>query len=182
MIVKGAFMKRIMWFCIIGFLLISMVGSLLHFAYEWSGENAFVGFFCAVNESTWEHVKIALTPMFLWGAAGLFIIRNKNYGFAVFIALLTVIVLIPSIFYLYTAFTGKSILGVDISIFFISIALAMVFAWLILRAKPFKGSRVLGCVGCVLVLLCFSIFTFFPPKWELFKDPINNNYGINRVM
>ena len=52
---------------LISFLVISIVGTLLHFVYEWSNHNKIVSLFAAVNESTWEHIKIALTPMFLWG-------------------------------------------------------------------------------------------------------------------
>lgn len=50
-----------MW---IGFIVISIVGTLLHFLYEMSGHNKIVAIFAAVNESTWEHIKIALTPTF----------------------------------------------------------------------------------------------------------------------
>ena len=39
------------------FIFISVLGVLLHFTYEWSGDNAVVGLFSAVNESTWEHLK-----------------------------------------------------------------------------------------------------------------------------
>ena len=40
------------------FIFISVLGVLLHFTYEWSGDNAVVGLFSAVNESTWEHLKL----------------------------------------------------------------------------------------------------------------------------
>ncbi|UKI28147.1 MAG: DUF6512 family protein [Clostridium sp.] len=36
------------------------------FLYEISGHNKVALLFAAVNESTWEHIKIALTPTFLW--------------------------------------------------------------------------------------------------------------------
>lgn len=40
------------------FIFISVLGVLLHFTYEWAGDNAVVGLFSAVNESTWEHLKL----------------------------------------------------------------------------------------------------------------------------
>lgn len=40
------------------FIFISVLGVLLHFTYEWSGDTAVVGLFSAVNESTWEHLKL----------------------------------------------------------------------------------------------------------------------------
>ena len=41
---------------LISFLVISIVGTLLHFVYEWSNHNKIVSLFAAVNESTWEHM------------------------------------------------------------------------------------------------------------------------------
>lgn len=45
------------------FIFISVLGVLLHFTYEWSGDNAVVGLFSAVNESTWEHLKLLFFPV-----------------------------------------------------------------------------------------------------------------------
>ena len=47
------------------FIFISILGVLLHFTYEWSGDNPAVGLFSAVNESTWEHLKLIFFPMLL---------------------------------------------------------------------------------------------------------------------
>ena len=56
---------------LIGFIFISIVGTLLHFTYELSNHNKYVALFSAVNESTWEHIKIALTPYFVWSLVDL---------------------------------------------------------------------------------------------------------------
>lgn len=42
------------------------MGTLLHFVYEWSGSSRLVGFFAAVNERTWEHLKLVFLPVFLF--------------------------------------------------------------------------------------------------------------------
>ena len=47
------------------FFFISILGVLLHFTYEWSNDNPAVGLFSAVNESTWEHLKLIFFPMLL---------------------------------------------------------------------------------------------------------------------
>ena len=44
-----------------------ILGILLHFTYEWAGENIIVGIFSAVNESTWVHLKLAFYPMLIMG-------------------------------------------------------------------------------------------------------------------
>ena len=42
-----------------------LLGSLLHFTFEWSNQNPLVAAFSSVNESTWEHLKLAFVPMFI---------------------------------------------------------------------------------------------------------------------
>lgn len=47
--------------------IIFVFGTAAHFMYDFLNHNKFVGLFCAVNESTWKHIKIALTPTIVWG-------------------------------------------------------------------------------------------------------------------
>ena len=49
-----------------------IAGTLLHFTYEWSGNNPIVGIFSSINESTWEHLKLAFYPMFISSIIRLF--------------------------------------------------------------------------------------------------------------
>ena len=39
------------------FIFIAIVGTLLHFVYDWSGQNPAVGIIAPVSESTWEHLS-----------------------------------------------------------------------------------------------------------------------------
>lgn len=104
-----------MW---IGFIVISIVGTLLHFLYEISGHNKVALLFAAVNESTWEHIKIALTPTFLWSLLdGFKYGTSPNYFIAKSASLLVIVFLIPIIFYTYTAITKKAVLWFDITYF-----------------------------------------------------------------
>ena len=69
-----------MYFMIASIIAISLIGTLSHFLYDISKHNKLVGLFCAVNESTWEHIKISLTPCLLWGVLDGFIYgTNPNY-------------------------------------------------------------------------------------------------------
>ena len=51
---------------ILQFLFVSTLGTLFHFAYDWTNHNFIFSIIGATNESTWEHIKIALTPIFIW--------------------------------------------------------------------------------------------------------------------
>ena len=39
---------------------VSLLGTLLHFTYRWSGRNPLIA---PVNESVWEHMKLLFFPM-----------------------------------------------------------------------------------------------------------------------
>ncbi len=147
-------------FCILGFVFISIVGTLLHFVYDWSKHNKFLSLFVAVNESTWEHLKLGVIPTFVWALVGLFFGYN-NFAIAVFVALLTIVVLIPTIFYSYTRYTNKPILKIDISTFFLAIGLAMLFAYFIMNANTLPSTlQTAAGIGVVCFAIVFLMFTF----------------------
>ena len=71
-----------MLFTIISIVVISIFGTLSHFMYDITKHNKYVGLFTAVNESVREHIKIALTPTFLWSLIdGMIYGINENYFF-----------------------------------------------------------------------------------------------------
>ena len=57
--------SSILKFEIISTIFIMIAGTLLHFTFEWSNNNPIVGTFSAVNESTWEHLKLLFFPMLI---------------------------------------------------------------------------------------------------------------------
>lgn len=165
---------------IIGIIFISLIGTLLHFTYEISNHNKVVALFSAVNESTWEHIKIALTPTFIWTLydGAVYGIYN-NYFIAKTANLLVIIFLIPILFYTYKIFTKKSKLPIDIIIFYITIITSsLVFKYILnLKDLPYY----ITYISLVLMFIIFGFYmtlTLLPIKNFLFKDPITNNYGL----
>ena len=61
-----------------GYVFTSALGTLLHFLYDLTGESVAVSFFSAVNESTWEHMKIAFWPMFIFAIIQSFYFKDRN--------------------------------------------------------------------------------------------------------
>ena len=91
---------------IIGFVVISLLGALLHFTYDLSGHNKVVGVFSAVNESTWEHIKMGLTAYFIWSIVdGFKYFYHQNFFTAKLVGALAIIIIIPLLFYAYKIFT-----------------------------------------------------------------------------
>ena len=50
----------------VGLLVVLAAGNLLHFVYDWTGQSPIAAPLAAVNESTWEHMKLFITPWVLW--------------------------------------------------------------------------------------------------------------------
>ncbi len=157
-----------------------LFGSFLHFTYDLSNHNKTVAIFSAVNESTWEHIKIALTPYFIWTLVdGVRYFDNPNFFVAKLLGLLVIIIMMPLLFYGYQLFTKKTILAFDISIFFVTILLAQVVNYLVLKMKPFSmGIRHISITLYTVILVLYFLLTFFPIKNFLFLDPITKNYGL----
>lgn len=165
-----------------GFIIV--LGGLLHFTFEWLNRFWLIGIFSAVNESTWEHLKLAVFPAVLW-----FLIEDKilkyeipNFVFAKVKGIFLMPILIIIIFYSYTAILDKNILWLDISTFIIAVILGQLVSYWIMFWRPVRKSyAIIGLILLVGLLICFAVFTFYPPKTLLFKDPINGGYGVNLV-
>ena len=165
------------WLAVI---LITCIGALLHFLYEWSNHNKFVAIFAAVNESTWEHIKIGMTPTILWSLVeGFYYGANTNYFFAKALCLLTIIIVIPALFYFYTYYTKKAILVVDIICFAFTIALSQLLFYYIINLDPLPF-RFAYCSAIILFIEIgmYMFLTFNPIKNFIFEDPINHEYGL----
>ncbi|MBR3248566.1 hypothetical protein IKF89_00860 [Candidatus Saccharibacteria bacterium] len=166
----------IFWLSVI---VISTIGTLAHFFYDWSHHNRIAGLFSAVNESTWEHIKIALTAAFAWGLVDGFIYGPEpNYFLAKLVSLLVISSTIPAIFYFYRLFAKKSILAIDISLFYIAILLGQLSFYGFLAAPALPHIvQYLSCLGLFIFFGCYMTLTLEPLKTFLFKDPLNGKYG-----
>ena len=160
----------------IGIIFISIFGTFLHFLYEISNHNKLVAVFAAVNESTWEHIKIGMTPTILWS---LYYVLNTNYLVSISLSLLTIIILIPILFYTYTYFTKKSILWIDVICFYITITTSqLVFNYFINIETIPTIYTYLSIFLLLIELISYLTLTYYPIKNFIFKDPISNKYGI----
>lgn len=166
-----------------GILIIFLVGSLLHFAYDFSGGNILVGMFTPVNESVWEHLKMLPLPMILWWAL-YYMINGKKYNInwdkwvtSAAIALITSLITIPLLFYFYTEAFGVELVVVDILILLIAVIVGQLLAFY--YYKYGKGIHYKAAIFILfVVVLIFIIFTFNPPQLPIFKDTETRQYGI----
>lgn len=165
-----------------GFLFTGALGTLLHFVYEWSGGSALAAWFSAVNESTWEHMKLLFVPLFLFSVVQVCLMgRNyPNLPAVRAVSALTGVVLIPVLFYTYTGILGRNITWVDISIFFLADLAAFALDFWLLRRGKLSGRwmQILGLAVLWGLAFCFVWCTFRPVRLPLWRDPVTGVYGI----
>ena len=163
-----------------------ILGTLLHFTYEWSGENVFVGSFCAVNESVWEHLKLVFYPMLIATIIEYFLVKDvaNNYVEAKTIGIFTAMSFIVIVFFTYSGIIGTSIIVIDILLFIISIILGEYVAYRLMKREDESTvtTEVLSIVIIIFLLLCFVIFTYLPPEVNLFRDVTTGVYGIGNIL
>ena len=157
-----------------------ILGILLHFSYEWTGENIIVALFSGVNESTWEHLKLAFYPMILMAIIRYCIIekRSNNYWFAQALGILTAIGFIIIFFYTYTGIIGENLDWLNISLFVIAIFLGEYVTYKILIFRKNYNAELISIIFLVILFFSFILYTFNPPQILFFKDPVTGSYGI----
>lgn len=166
-------MKTVKSYLITGFVFTAVLGTLSHFFYEWTGENALVGLFSPVNESTWEHMKLIFFPVLLYSFF-LPAAVNEKYP-ALRSALLAGGMLgtlsIPVLFYTYSGVLGKDFFAADIAVFFAGLIITFLCAWRWKDSDALEQRKSTVCILTVLLVLLFFVFTFFPPGIGLFAEP-----------
>ena len=166
-------MKQLNRYTLIGIFFVLILGTLSHFLYDWSGNNAIVGLFTPVNESVWEHMKLVFFPMLLYSL--IMISRLKEtypcITFALCCGILAGTLLIPALYYGYTFILGRDSFILDICIFILSILVAFGLAYkLTLSCSP-DVYTFLPCFLVCILFICFMMFTCHPPAAVIFEDP-----------
>lgn len=158
-----------------------ILGSLLHFAYEWSGHSPIVGIFSAVNESVWEHLKLGFWSLFLYSAVEYGFIRRKthNYFAAKAAGILSLQVFIIVFFYTYTAIVKQEILILDILSYVVGCVLCQIVSYQLLTSR--KLIKIVDASGILILAAhatALAVFTFYPPRLPMFQDSATGVYGM----
>lgn len=160
-------------------ILVMIFGVLLHFLYEWSSNNSFVGIFSPVNESVWEHLKLIFYPLVLQIVIAYFYEQKhiENYLYAKTLALIISLCFVVIFYYTYSGIIGTNITFIDISTFFISILLSEYIFYKNVQTEK-NTSKYVSLTILSIIFVMFLLFTFVTPTINLFKDPITGTFGI----
>ena len=163
-----------------GFLFISLLGTILHFVYDWSNHNKYVGVFSAVNESVWEHMKLVVFPSLIWLLIEIpFIGDNPNFILAKSISLIVMTIFIPTAFYLLKYLFVKLPFVIDILIFYVAVGFGQYLSYIILNIP--KVSSVYNYISLIIMIIIYGYFliaTIIPGKGEIYVDPMSKKSGI----
>ena len=146
---------------------------LAHNVYKWIPNNLTAIFF-PVNESIWEHMKMLFTVFCISGFIFYLLFDENNIVIASFVS-----GILSIIFYLIMFLPFNSDSKVLIfSILIIDIIISEYIRYIIIH-KPFTKYNKLAYVFIIISYITFGYLTFKPIKCPLFKDTLENKYGIN---
>lgn len=169
--------NRIVWAEIIGLVGTIVFSFVFHNMYEWIKT---LGWLFPVNESLWEHIKIIFMPYLIFAVVELFIIKPQdklNYFAIKSLSLIIMPIVMIILFYTYSGIIGRNYMFIDILIGIITIIIGFIIsAKLLLIEYKFQRKLPLIITASVILLLLI-IFTYIPPRINLFFDHLEHKYG-----
>jgi len=164
------------------FLFLTAGGFLLHAAYGWSGHSALAAAVSAVNESTWEHMKLLFFPLLFFSPVQLCAMGKNypNFPAAQAVSAVAGLVLIPVLFYTYTGVLGRDLHWADVAIFLIAALVTALLQgrllWTGSLSAPWQQAA--GVLILWGLAVAFLYCTFHPPALPLFRDPVTLLSGV----
>lgn len=176
----GEKLKFKFWF---GIVLMFLLATVLHFVYDWSGGNKFLGLFFPVNESVWEHLKLLILPITLWwiiifktDGQKLGLDRNR-WTTGCLVSLVSAMLFTVAFYYTYTQAFGFESVALDILDTLLSITFGQIVGMHIYKHS--KGINALVAETFILlIVIMFVVFTLYPPNLPIFYDKVARKYGM----
>lgn len=156
-----------------GFFFIGLIGAALHFTFEMSNFSSMeVAYFSAVNESTWEHLKMVFFPGLVFALIQYTYVRDvvNNYIVAKVAGLFIMPLVIAVGWYIYAPILGRSYFPADLFLFYLAVFVGQVVSYKLLSRPPLEKKYTQVAIVLFLVMFAaFSTFTFYPPNIFLFE-------------
>lgn len=153
---------------LIRYIILATMGFLLHFVYDWSGQNKIVGIFSATNESTWEHLKLLFFPMLfitIWDSLR----GNTSPGFLKrrILSIIAGMLLIVIMFYTALGITSRIMDWYNIATYLIGLLTTLILDSLI-KVEDNIYSAYTALAMFILLTVAFGVFTFRAPEIGIF--------------
>lgn len=172
-------------FILINTIILGIIASFSHFAFELSGNSVIVGMFNPVNESVWEHLKFMFFPNLIWWIIMYFIQKRRctvnlqKWIISSAVSLITAPLFVIFLFYSYTGALGIESVIIDIALVFICYFIALKLAFHVYKHVTPTGAKVIfSLLVTAVIFFAFIYFTFDPPHLPIFYDTVTGTYGI----
>jgi hypothetical protein len=161
-------------------ILLQLIFLVLHYAYEWfPGSLTF--FIGAINESIYQHMKIAFHAYFLfvvleYSLSGTAVIDKSRFLYARLLGLVLIPLLVLP-FFLIEAVVFVKIESIPLEVIFANLALAATSASTLLLVEVFETGKItLGAKWALMILVFltameFATFTYRLPWFDIFAIP-----------
>lgn len=155
----------------------------LHFLYD-KIPNFITSIVSPVNESIWEHMKILFGSILLSGVIQKIIVKVKHLSYknvciSNIIASISSIPIFLIIYLPIYNLIGEKLL-ITIFLMLITIIISQVITIYIINIKKDLKMENMAILFAIIIYFLFTYLTYNPIKCKLFKDPINNIYGIKK--
>lgn len=153
---------------VIGFFWIVIVGSLLHFTYEWSGNSKIVGYFSPVNESLWEHLKLGYFSLTFFILVEFWALRNKTdtYFIAKSAGIISMSIFVILISYIYELITKDSNVFFHIGLFILGSFICQFISMNIMKLSLGRRANLYGIIAYLVFGILLIVLT--PYQLEAF--------------
>lgn len=166
---KHQLKKLVLWDALL-FIVIGVLGPLLHFSSPLFPYIPLLQFIAPINESIWEHLKLLYFPAVLVGVTRRLMTGRLHHGILTTFAegILLAMLLTITLYYTYSGVLGTFLLWVDIAVFYISDLILTIYVHT--RSSRQKKSSLPGLLILLLLAGCFFYFTLYPPDLGIFRD------------
>lgn len=172
--------KKLLYYEVVTLIFANLLMVILHEAYKFTGLYI-LSFISAVNESVFEHSKIAFFSLLIVCFIEYLILNKKynNFWFAKFIALVISPIIIIALYYIYSGILGYNIFWIDILIGEIALITSQIVSYTIIRNDKHnnKSNLIWGSLVIILIFI-FGMLTYNPLYIDLFKDGTTGTYGL----
>lgn len=158
---------------ILSFLILSTLGTILHFTNNWFKDSIFIQVISAINESTWEHMKLLVFPTILVMFIQYYTLdmRYPNFFSSVLTLLLVQTLAIPLLYEPLRVIFKRVHFIVTIIIFYVSVLFGVLAQYYALQNNIIIFNEPISLIIIAIITLIYWIFTYYPPKIWIFRDP-----------
>lgn len=167
---------------LLGVILAFLLSFFLHFLYD-KIPCFITSIIAPINESIWQHMKIIFGSILFSGVIQKIIVKAKHLPYRnicisnIIAGLLSIAIFL--IIYLPIYYTIGEHLPLTLFLMLITIILSQIITIFIIRLKNLHMEN-WAILFAIMIYTTFGLLTYYPPKYELFKEPITLNYGIKK--